>query len=654
MAEIRTVCIANRGEIARRIMATARRLGITTVLVVTDDDLGMPASLEADVLAYLPGSTIAETYLNGLAIVAAALAHGADAVHPGYGFLSENAAFAQAVVDAGLTFIGPSPEVIAEMGSKVGAKEKMAAAGVPVLAGATVSTASEILEVGATSGWPLLLKASAGGGGRGMRILRGPDGVEQELEAARREAGAAFGDATVFVESYIERPRHVEVQIFGDAHGTVIDLFERECSIQRRYQKVLEESPSPGIADDVRVQLRAAARAAGSALHYVGAGTVEFIVAPNGSIAFLEVNTRLQVEHPVTEAVTGLDLVELQFIVASGAPLPTAAIDAQPEGHAIEVRLYAEDPSSGFLPQTGTLEDFRVPESVRVDSAVEAGSTVVATYDPMLAKIIAWAPTRAAAAATLADALRRSSITGVATNRDLLIGVLEDDEFLAGATTTAFLDERGVDALVDVRRRSIEPLIGAAALAVLLEHHQKSPVPSAVPVGYRNVLTQPQVVVLDVDGRAIEVAVVFAGRQAEVAVGDGEAVTFVDLDEDEFVALVGLDLVAVAVTSLGRERFRATSATDLVDVTVLPRFSPPRIALAAGSLQAPMPGTVVRIDVVVGDVVAQDDALLALEAMKMEHIIRAPFAGTVTAVPVVVGHQVTAGDPLVVVEADHD
>jgi len=653
VAEIRTVCIANRGEIARRIMATARRLGITTVLVVTDDDLGMPASLEADVLSYLPGSTIAETYLNGPAIVAAALAHGADAVHPGYGFLSENAAFAQAVVDAGLTFVGPSPEVIAEMGSKVGAKEKMAAAGVPVLAGATVSTASEILEVGAASGWPLLLKASAGGGGRGMRILRGPDGVEQELDAARREAGAAFGDATVFVESYIERPRHVEVQIFGDAHGTVIDLFERECSIQRRYQKVLEESPSPGITDDVRVQLREAARAAGAALHYVGAGTVEFIVAPNGSIAFLEVNTRLQVEHPVTEAVTGLDLVELQFIVASGAPLPKAAIDAQPEGHAIEVRLYAEDPTSGFLPQTGTLEDFSVPESVRVDSAVDAGSVVVATYDPMLAKIIAWAPTRAAAAATLADALR-SVIAGVATNRDLLIGVLEDEEFLAGATTTAFLDERGVDALVEVRRRSIEPLIGAAALAVLLEHHRLSPVPPAVPVGYRNVLTQPQVVVLDVDGRAIEVAVVFAGRQAEVAVGDGEAFTFVDIDEDEFVALVGLELVAVAVTSLGRERFRATSATDLVDVTVLPRFSPPRIALAAGSLQAPMPGTVVRIDVAVGDVVAQDDALLALEAMKMEHTIRAPFAGTVTAVPVTVGHQVTAGDPLVVVEAKRD
>lgn len=652
MRTISSLLVANRGEIARRIIRTARAMGIRTVLVASIRDRFEPAAFEADVIVDLPGTTLAETYLNVDAIVAAAVANDVDAVHPGYGFLSEHAGFARAVEAAGITFVGPSAEAIEQMGSKVNAKAIVAAAGVPVLPSVVVTGDDEVLDFAAREGWPVLLKASAGGGGRGMRILAGPDDVAGALSSARREAEHAFSDATVFVEPYVLRPRHVEVQILGDHQGTVVDLFERECSIQRRHQKVVEESPSPGIDEPTRQALRAAARAVGESIRYVGAGTVEFVVGPDGRFAFLEVNTRLQVEHPVTEAVTGLDLVELQLRVASGAPLPSAAIEATSTGHAIEVRLYAEQPSAGYLPQTGFLQHLDLGhDGVRVDSGVEAGSFVTDDYDPMLAKVIAVGATRREAAATVAAALRRAIVDGVTTNRNLLVGIVEDPTFLDGEATTAFLDERSVDELEANQRARHAPLLAAVVLDELAQRAAEGPLPDAVPVGFRNALTAPFVAELEAEGRRVEVAVVVDGRGAQAVVDGGPTSPVVDFDVHGSVCVVdGVDLVAVEVTGDRGGARTAASETDAVVVSVLPRFVEPSARLAAGSLTAPMPGTVARVDVAPGDVVEAGTVLVVLEAMKMEHVVRAPRSGTVVELDVAVGTQVAAGDQLVVLE----
>ncbi|MFY9470309.1 MAG: biotin carboxylase N-terminal domain-containing protein, partial [Solirubrobacterales bacterium] len=439
---MRALLIANRGEIALRIIRTAREMGIATIAVFSEPDADAPFVDAADSSVALGGNTAAESYLRGEAIIDAARRAGADAVHPGYGFLAENAEFAQAVEDAGLTWVGPSPAAITAMGSKIEAKRRMEAAGVPVLPGRTVSgvEGEALREAAEQVGYPLLVKASAGGGGKGMRIVKSAAEVEDAVAAARREAAAAFGDEAVFLERFVEAGRHVEIQIFGDSHGSVVSLFERECSIQRRYQKILEESPSTAVDDALRRQMGDAAVAAGRELSYSGAGTVEFILAPSGEFFFLEVNTRLQVEHPVTEAITGLDLVRLQLLVAAGEPLPAEATDPRRAGHAIEVRLYAEDPASEFLPQTGTLARIELPGDVRVDSGVRDRSEVSVYYDPMLAKVIAHAPSRQEAARRLAAALRRAKLHGVTTNRDFLVRLLEHPEFLDGSTDTAFLD----------------------------------------------------------------------------------------------------------------------------------------------------------------------------------------------------------------------
>src|SRR3954451_3513368 len=380
---IRKLLIANRGEIALRILRTARALDIATVAVYSGPDAGAPFVAAAEEAVRLPGATPGETYLRGELVVEAARATGADAVHPGYGFLSENAGFARACADAGLVFVGPSPEAIEAMGSKTAAKERMGAAGVPTLSRAVLRARGELDESALRKaakgiGYPLLVKAAFGGGGRGMRIVRAAGELAEAVAGARREAASAFGDGTVFLERFVERPRHVEVQVFGDTHGTVVHLFERECSIQRRYQKIVEEAPSPAVTPELRAELGAAAVAAAKAIDYVGAGTVEFVLAPDGRFFFLEVNTRLQVEHPVTELVTGLDLVRVQLQVAEGEPLPPEVTGAAITGHAIEVRLYAEDVPAGFLPVTGTLHRFRIPAlpGVRVDSGVVDGSVV--------------------------------------------------------------------------------------------------------------------------------------------------------------------------------------------------------------------------------------------------------------------------------------
>ncbi|MER5851461.1 biotin carboxylase N-terminal domain-containing protein, partial [Streptomyces sp. NPDC002012] len=437
---IRSLLVANRGEIACRIFRTCRALGIATVAVYSDADAEALHVREADTAVRLPGAAPSDTYLRGDLVVRAALAAGADAVHPGYGFLSENAGFAGAVQDAGLVWVGPPVKAIELMASKTRAKELMAAAGVPLLAPVDTERAT-------ADDLPLLLKAAAGGGGRGMRIVRELADLPGELTAASAEAAAAFGDGEVFAEPYVERGRHVEVQVMADEHGGVWALGTRDCSLQRRHQKVVEEAPAPGLDDALRARLHDAAVAAARAVGYRGAGTVEFLLAADGRPYFLEMNTRLQVEHPVTEAVFGLDLVALQLRVAEGEPLPATA-PPEPHGHAVEARLYAEDPARDWQPQTGELHTLEVPDEpgLRLDTGYTGGDTIGVHYDPMLAKVIAHAPTRGEAVRLLARALERTCIRGPVTNRDLLVRSLRHPDFRAARRDTGFYD-RHLDAL---------------------------------------------------------------------------------------------------------------------------------------------------------------------------------------------------------------
>ncbi|MEV8437554.1 biotin carboxylase N-terminal domain-containing protein [Actinosynnema sp. NPDC051121] len=617
---IRKLLIANRGEIARRVIRACREVGISPVAVFSDPDERSPHVREADAAVRLPGAAPHETYLRGDALVAAALAAGADAVHPGYGFLSENASFARAVLDAGLTWVGPDPEVVEAMGSKVAAKKRMAAAGVPVLPELDPESADR---------FPLLVKASAGGGGRGMRVVRSAAELAGQVAAARREAESAFGDGTVFCEPLLEHARHVEVQVLADAHGTVWALGERECSIQRRHQKIIEETPSPAVSASARERLVDAATKAARAIGYVGAGTVEFLFTDDGDFHFLEVNTRLQVEHPVTEEVFGVDLVAWQLAIAEGARLP--AEPPTPAGHAVEARLYAEDPAHDWRPASGTLHRFAVPDGVRVDSGVEDGSEVGVHYDPMLAKVIAWAPTRSAAVRKLAAALERAELHGLVTNRDLLVRTLRHPEFGAGNTHTDFLDRHGLTAPepVDVR-----PAALAAALA-LAERRR-----TTLPPGWRNLPSQPQRTAfehgdgtVEVDYRhtragvqtSLDLAVVAASPDAVTFERDGVRMTYP-------VAVYG-DRVEVGAVSL----------------RVRPRFPEPRAKVAEGATVAPMPGTVVRVSVEPGQRVEAGAELLVLEAMKMEHRVLATTGGAVAEVLVRAGQQVDAGDVLAVV-----
>ncbi|HZX03191.1 acetyl-CoA carboxylase biotin carboxylase subunit, partial [Kribbella sp.] len=490
---ISAVLVANRGEIARRVFRTARTLGVSTVAVYSTADARMPYVDEADAGVHLPGNAPGETYLRADLIVAAALRAGADAVHPGYGFLSENAAFAQAVIDAGLTWIGPPVDAISSMGSKIEAKKLMAAAGVPVLAELTPA------EVAADD-LPVLVKASAGGGGRGMRVVTRLEDLAGEIEAASAEALSAFGDGTVFCERYLASGRHVEVQVMADRHGTIWAVGERECSIQRRHQKVVEEAPSPLVdrVPGMRAKLFDAARKAAAAIGYVGAGTVEFLADEDGNFYFLEMNTRLQVEHPVTEETTGLDLVALQFAVASGEALPPEPPPTV--GHAIEVRLYAEDPLHDWQPQTGVIHRFEVSSDVRVDSGVEDGSEVSPYYDAMLAKVIAYGPDRTAVARRLAGVLQRATIHGVGTNRDLLAWILRHPAFLAGDTNTAFFEGYGVGPGTD------DAVVRVSALAAALADAAGRRTPVQVPSGWRNLPSQPQTKSYRVGGAVHEIS----------------------------------------------------------------------------------------------------------------------------------------------------
>ena len=689
---ISKLLIANRGEIASRIIRTARDMDITTVAVFSDPDAGLPYVAEADEAVRLPGAAPAGTYLRGEALIAAAAATGADAVHPGYGFLSENAGFARACAAAGLIFVGPSPGAIEAMGSKTAAKELMAAAGVPVLPSAVFDSAvfddgaepdpAELRKAGEDIGFPVLVKAAYGGGGRGMRIVADPDEIADAVASARREAASAFGNGTVFLERFVESPRHIEVQILGDQAGTVVHLFERECSIQRRYQKIIEEAPSPAVSDELRARLCQAAVAAGQAIGYVGAGTVEFVLDPSGRFYFLEVNTRLQVEHPVTELITGLDLVRLQLEVAAGQPLPPQVTDmgttgAGFTGHAIEARLYAEDVPAGYLPASGDLHTLEIgpADGLRVDAGFASGTRVSTFYDSMLAKVIGYGPTRDDARRVLAAALSRARLHGVVTNRDLLVGILREPEFAAGAIDTGYLDRHRPGDLCPPDAAAGPVHLLAVALAGQARRREQAPVLATLPSGWRNNPSAPQRVSYradpggrppgppgELDGRAAEVSYRFGrdGLQAEVegsGLGDvvlhgtrpapsapGVARMLVDLE-------IGGVRRTVDVTQAGR-MFYADSVLGHSALAEADRFPDLAAAAHADSLLAPMPGTVVRVEAAVGDQVEAGAVILVIEAMKMEHAIYAPAAGVVSELPVTVGAQVNSGSVLAVLEEE--
>ncbi|WP_327683656.1 ATP-binding protein [Kitasatospora sp. NBC_00458] len=630
--------VANRGEIARRILRTCRELGIATTAVYADPDAGAPYVREADAAVRLPGAAPADTYLRGDLLIAAAHATGADAVHPGYGFLSEDAGFARAVLAAGLVWVGPGPEAIAAMGSKTTAKELVAKAGVPVLEALAEPTEADL---------PLLVKAAAGGGGRGMRVVRRLADLEGELAAAGAEAAKAFGSDEVFCERYLPEGRHVEVQLLADAHGTVWAVGDRDCSLQRRHQKVIEEAPAPGLDPQVRAALHEAAVAAARATGYVGAGTAEFLLAPDGRFHFLEMNTRLQVEHPVTEAVTGLDLVALQLTVAEGGRLAGPAPETV--GCAIEARLYAEDPGHAWRPSTGTLHRFEltVPHSefggrgLRLDSGAGDGDEITAHYDAMLAKVVAWGPTRAAAARRLADALTRARIHGPVTNRELLVRALRHPEFLAGRLHTAFLTEHEA-ALAAPQAADPAPAALAAALADAAGRR------AALPSGWRNLPSQPQVKRYRTsDGAESEVRYRFT-RDGLRAEGHPDTV-LLDSSPERVTLLTGAVRRTFDVTRHG-DRVYVDTPSGTTVLLALDRFPDPAAQTDPGALLAPMPGTVVRTAAAVGDTVTAGQPLLWLEAMKMEHRVTAPADGVLAELRAVPGQQVELGALLAVVQ----
>jgi propionyl-CoA carboxylase alpha chain len=672
---ITKLLIANRGEIAVRIARTAHGLGLSTVGVYSEPDADALHVDAMDAAVALGGSTPAETYLRGEVIIEIALAHGCDAIHPGYGFLAENAEFAQQVASAGLIWVGPTADQIAQLGDKIAAKKLAIAAGVPTAP--LFEIVDGVVPEGITM--PALVKAAAGGGGRGMRIVRSAEELAEAVAAGSREAQSAFGDGTVFVEPYIERARHVEVQIVGDAHGNVIHLGERECSIQRRNQKIIEESPSAGITTETREAICNGAVALARSVGYQGAGTVEFLVDEQGSIGsinFLEVNTRLQVEHPVTEAVTGVDLVELQLRVAAGEELALKQEFVTARGHAIEVRVVAEDPAAGWLPSTGLITSFDLGDQdgdlVRVDTGFRRGSTVSSDYDSMLAKVIAHAPTRAGAAAKLRRALKRSEIAGVTTNLGALVNILGESDYLAARTPTAYLDEHpAVVAQSGPYGDDRAALLLGAVFATERAGRAADAVTGFAPSGWRNLRTQgqrrtwlaagsphPDHVEYTVCQDAADVLVgAWPEPGADGVVGADErrrcAVRLLShsFSENQHRLALEIDGVRRVVdVVIDDSEVRTRSAAGAISWTQVPRFVDHESADIGGGPICPLPGTVIAVHVTTGDRVEAGTTLMVVEAMKMEHKITAGGAATVTAVHFEVGARVDQGDLLVGLE----
>ena len=679
---LRRVLVANRGEIARRLIRGVHDAGCEAVAVYATDDADAPYVVEADLAVPLPGTALADTYLDPVALVQAAQLAGADALHPGYGFLSEDPVLAEACTRAGIVWVGPPAPAMRLMGHKARAKELVASAGVPVLPSAVVpagGTAEEIAATGAAVGFPLLVKASAGGGGRGMRPVHHERELAEAVVAARREAAASFGVDDLFVERLLAAPRHVEVQVVGDAHGTVLHLVDRECSVQRRHQKVVEEAPATSVPDAVRAAMWEAALRAARAVDYVGAGTVEFLV-DGDDFWFLEMNTRLQVEHGVTELVTGLDLVVLQLTVAAGHPLPLAQSDVAVQGHAIEVRLCAERPREDYRPTPGTVTRARWPSGVgmRTDAAVEDGSVVGHSYDSLVAKLMVHRPDRDAAIGSLALALRSLELDGLETNRELLAAVLDDDDFRAGRFDVHWLDGRTDlrDARLDdeVRRRHA----AAAGCALLGGRAAHSLVPLGLgAAGWRNVGSALHADRLGDAWGTIEVragspggsVLVRATPAADADEGAGVGGTTDETTDgpaegwhpvgkawrvsaDGVVDLIGADgLRRRHRVRIGPHRVEVNGPEGQSSYSLHSEDDPDDAGGVAGECRAPLPGSVTRVLVSAGDNVAQGDPLVVLEAMKMEHTLRADGAGTVTQVVCAPGQQVDVNDLLVALEA---
>ncbi len=654
------ILIANRGEIACRVIRTARRLGIASVGVYSDADRGALHVALADEAHPIGPAPAADSYLNREAILAAARTSGAEAVHPGYGFLSENAEFAEACAAAGLVFIGPPAAAIRLMGSKAAAKALMARHGVPVVPGyhGADQDPRHLAEEARRIGFPVLIKASAGGGGRGMRIVAGAAEFAAALESARREAGAAFGDDRVLLEKYLARARHIEIQIFADRHGRAIHLGERDCSIQRRHQKVIEEAPAPGLDAARRHIMGEAAVAAAQAVGYAGAGTVEFI-ADADAFHFIEMNTRLQVEHPVTEAVTGLDLVEWQFRVAAGEPLPLRQKEVAANGHAIEARLYAEDPERGFLPQTGTLHRLKFPpaEVARVDTGVRQGDTVTPYYDALVAKLIVWGESREAAVDRLRRALSATAILGVSTNLGFLSRLAADPDFAAGDVETGFI-ERHAATLLAPRRPAPDLALAAAAVVRLAARRSAaaafaarsedrySPWASTDGWSPNGALHQT---VLFRDGTAERSVTAEARGPGWLLRFDNREAVVVGERQPDGMLAIALDGVRqrVLVLEHGSEIgvFLDSDSWRLVETD--PLAARAGEDAAAGPLTAPMPGRVIRLLVESGGKVRRGDPLVIIEAMKMEHTIAAPADGVVAGIACAVGDLIEEGAALI-------
>src|SRR5215472_5529273 len=633
MSAFRRILIANRGEIALRIMRTCHAMGIEAVGVYSDFDHDAPHVRQADLAVPIGPAPARDSYLNMAAILSAARRTGADAIHPGYGFLAENAAFAAACEEAGLAFIGPRSSVIRTMGSKAEARKIAQEAGVPVAPAGTENDFAKL-------GFPILIKASAGGGGRGMRIVRSASEFKEAFAAARGEAERAFADGTLLVEKYVESARHVEIQIFGDHHSNLSHLFERDCSIQRRHQKVIEESPSPTVTAELRQRMADAAIALARKIGYTNAGTVEFLLAPSGEFYFIEVNTRIQVEHPVTEMTTGLDLIRMQIEIAQGGALPAQLQSAS--GHAVEARLYAEDADNNFLPSTGTLHVWQPPrpiDGVRLDSGVEEGTEVGIHYDPLLAKVIAHAPDRETAIHKLVFALKHFAAQGVTTNRDFLIDVLEHAEFRSGRAHTGFrLPPRTYDAAEKTRDQTCAAI--TAAYIEHTEHAQRNVLPS-IPVRFRNNPYPSPEMKFSIHGR-------------EIAARSGQSSTeILSAKPGKVDAVVDGVRHRFQVRQHGDDYFLHSDFAQRT-LTRLPRYPRRAGAAAHESANSPMPGQVLRILVREGQGVKAGDPLIALEAMKMEQTIKATMDGRVRAILVKPGQIVAPGQMLVEIESTED
>ncbi|GLR85775.1 3-methylcrotonyl-CoA carboxylase subunit alpha [Bradyrhizobium iriomotense] len=643
------VLVANRGEIALRVMRSARRLGLGVVAVYSDADRDTLHVRQADQAVRIGEALPAQSYLNISAIIAAAKASGADAVHPGYGFLAENGVFARACKDAGLVFIGPSPQAIEAMGNKAGAKEIMKKAGVPIVPGYQGADQSdEVMLVEAEKiGFPVMIKAVGGGGGRGMRLVSEAASFPDALRSARSEAKAAFGDATVILERAIQNPRHIEIQVFGDAHGNAIHLGERDCSVQRRHQKLIEEAPSPAVSPELRAKMGEVAVAAVKALRYEGAGTLEFLLDASGGFYFMEMNTRLQVEHPVTEAITGLDLVELQLRVARGEPLPVKQQDIKSSGHAIEVRLCSEDAGHDFMPQSGRMARWQVPNGVRVEHALQSGAEIPPFYDSMIAKVISHGATREEARGRLICGLEQLTAFGVTTNQAFLMSCLRHPGFAGGEATTAFIGAHR-DELLALRKDAFDTALAGLLLYVTNPHAPSWRAGRSLAATFRLLAK------IEVDGHAHELEVTRERDGRYMVSSDGQEHRF-ELDElnSETIRFRHNGLMDTAKFLRDGDRLYLQHRGIPLAVTDLTLAAPKAAATNGGDgkVRAAMNGRVVAVLVKQGDRVTTGQPVMTLEAMKMEHVHKAGIDGVVAAIDVAEGEQVTAGKIVVEIEA---